>query len=258
MTDGNTNSLERSGSKDGPGQNGVPVEVPGGAVTVLLILDDEANRRSTRAALDGLPGVKLVGERSELRSGLLLARQLRPRIVLLDLPDAYEEALSAAGSFKLDSPDVALFLMSNSLDPQVLLKAIRAGAQEVLKKPLDKAVLQEAVERVSRSGAARSAGVTRARSIISVFGPKGGVGASTIAANLAVSFKVRFGVSAVLADFDHASGTSAHILGLKPERSIADLVRAPQIDSPRHGLHRRRRGNEREYEQQPAGASRPA
>ena len=237
MSDGTSNSngngtTNGHAAKSGVGQGGGPSETSNGTVSLLLILDDDANVRSTRAALEGLPGVEVVGERSELRSGLLLARQLRPRIVLLDLPDAYEEALSAAGSFKMDSPDVALFLMSNSLDPQVLLKAIRAGAQEVLKKPLDKAVLQEAVERVSRSGAARSAGETRARSIITVFGPKGGVGASTIAANLAVSFKVRYGVSAVIADFDHASGTAANILGLKAERSIADLVRAPQIDSP--------------------------
>lgn len=202
-----------------------------GPVTLLLILDDEKNRGGTRLALESLPGVEVVGERSELRSGLLLARQLRPRVVLLDLPDACEDALSAAGSFKLDSPDVALFLMSNTLDPQVLLKAIRAGAQEVLKKPLDRALLQEAVERVSRSGAARSAGETRARSIITVFGPKGGVGTSTIAANLAVSLKVQFGMTTALADFDHASGDAAHLLGLKAEHSIADLVRAPRIDS---------------------------
>jgi len=202
-------------------------------ITLLLILSDEKVRGSTRAALEGLPGVELVGERSELRSGLLLARQLRPRVVLLDLPDINsDEALSAAGSFKLDSPDVALFLMSNTLDPQVLLKAIRSGAQEVLKKPLDKVLLQEAVERVSRSGAARSAGETRARSIITVFGPKGGVGTSTIAANLAVSLKVHFGVTTALADFDHASGDAANLLGLKAEHSIADLVRAARVDSP--------------------------
>jgi len=211
---------------------GEPESNGSGSITVLLILGDGKVRDGTRAALEGLPGVEVVGERSELRSGLLLARQLRPRIVLLDLPDAYEEALGAAGSFKLDAPDIALFLLSNSLDPQVLLKAIRSGAQEVLKKPLDKVHLQEAVERVSRSGAARSAGETRARSIITVFGPKGGVGTSTIAANLAVTLKTHFGVTAALADFDHASGDAANLLGLKAEHSIADLVRAPRIDSP--------------------------
>ena len=202
-------------------------------ISLLLIVNGARDSAPIRAALEGLPGVEVVGERTEIRSGLLLARQLRPRVVLLDLPDLNsDDALSMAGSFKLDAPDIALFLMSNTLDPQVLLKAIRSGAQEVLKKPLDKALLQEAVERVSRSGAARSAGETRARSIITVFGPKGGVGTSTIAANLAVTFKAHYNMTAALVDFDHASGDAANLLGLKAERSIADLVRAPRVDSP--------------------------
>src|SRR5689334_16015759 len=114
-----TNNIGGPGATPG----GSPESNGSGMISLLLILSDEKVRGSTRAALEGLPGVELVGERSELRSGLLLARQLRPRIVLLDLPDTNsDEALSVAGSFKLDSPDVALFLMSNTLDPQVLLK----------------------------------------------------------------------------------------------------------------------------------------
>lgn len=202
-----------------------------GAVTVLLILEDEENRRATRAALQGLSGVEIVGERSELRSGLLLARQRAPRVVILDMPENYDEALTAAGHFKLDAPETALFLLSNTLDPQLLLKAIRAGAQEVLKKPLDRALLQEAVERVSRSGAARSASGTRARSIVTLFTIKGGVGSSTVAANLAVALKSCMNVETVLADFDAQTGSSAHLLGLKAERSMSDLLRAPRIDS---------------------------
>jgi pilus assembly protein CpaE len=214
------------------GQGGSPDSGRPDAITVLLILEDEQNRRGTQAALSGLPGVEVVGERFELRSGLLLARQRHPRIVLLDLPDNYEEALNAAGQFKMDLPDTALFLMSNNLDPQLLLRAIRAGAQEVLKKPLDRAQLQDAVERVSRSGAARSGTGSRARSITTLFSTKGGVGTTMVAANLAVSMKAHLGVDSVaLVDFDPQSSGAAHLLGLKAERSIADLVRAARLDS---------------------------
>lgn len=202
------------------------------AVTILLILEDESNRRSTRTALNGLAGVEIVGERFELRSGLLLARQRHPRIVLLDMLDNYEEALNAAGQFKMDMPDTALFLLSNNLDPQLLLRAIRAGAQEVLKKPLDRALLQEAVERVSRSGAARSAAGTRARSITTLFSTKGGIGTTVVAANLAVAMKAHLNVDNVaLVDFDAQSSGAAHVLGLKAERSISDLLRSPRLDS---------------------------
>ncbi len=220
-------------ARNGGAEHANGVAAPGvGALSVLLILEDEVNARATRGALEGLPGVKIVGERSDLRSGLQLARQLRPWIVLLDLPAAYDEALTAAGNFKLDVPGCALFLMSNSLDPQLLLRAIRAGAQEVLKKPLDRGLLQEAVERVSRSGAARSAGETRARSILTVFSHKGGVGVTTVAANLAVAMRTQLEVGSVaLADFDQASGDAAHMLGMKSERSMADLLRTQRVDS---------------------------
>ena len=226
-----------AGGASGPGGPGHGTDGHGqahgaGALTALLILEDEANLRATRSALDGLPGVKVLGERTDLRNGLLLARQLRPRIVLLDLPAAYEDALTAAGNFKLDAPESALFLLSNSLDPQLLLRAIRAGAQEVLKKPLDRGLLQEAIERVSRSGAARSAGGTQARSILTVFSNKGGMGVTTVAANLAVAMKTQYELgSVVLADFDQASGDAANVLGMKADRSVSDLVRAQRLDS---------------------------
>ena len=224
--DGNT----RNGSANG--QGGSPESGRPNAITVLLILEDEVNRRGTQSTLNSLPGVEVVGERFELRSGLLLARQRHPRIVLLDLPDNYDEALNAAGQFKMDLPDTALFLLTNNLDPQLLLRAIRAGAQEVLKKPLDRALLQDAVERVSRSGAARSGTGSRARSITTLFSTKGGVGTTMVAANLAVAMKSHLGVDSVaLVDFDQQSSGAAHLLGLKAEKSIADLVRAQRLDS---------------------------
>ena len=220
----------RNGSTNG--QGGSPESGRPNAITVLLILEDEQNRRGTQATLSSLAGVEVVGERNELRSGLLLARQRHPRIVLLDLPDHYEEALNAAGQFKMDLPDTALFLLTNNLDPQLLLRAIRAGAQEVLKKPLDRALLQEAVERVSRSGAARSGTGSRARSITTLFSTKGGVGTTMVSANLAVAMKSHLGVDSVaLVDFDAQSSGAAHLLGLKAEKSIADLVRAQRLDS---------------------------
>jgi pilus assembly protein CpaE len=218
-------------SPNGNGAAGFRAPVGPEPMTTLLILEDESSRQLTSSLLRGIPGIEVTGERHELRSGLLLARQKHVRLVILDLPKDYEESMQAAAQFKLDAPDTALFLVGNNLDPQFLLKAIRAGAQEVLKKPLDRALLQEAIERVSRSGAARSAAGSRARSIITVFTTKGGVGSTTLAANLAVSLKAQYGVETVLADFESQAGGAAHVLGLKGGRSINDLLRAPRLDS---------------------------
>lgn len=230
----NGNGAGHGNGAGGSGHGGVhsPRPVTGQEpMTTLLILEDEASRPLTLSMLRGIPGIEIVGERHELRSGLLLARQKHARLVVLDLSKDYDESLQAAAQFKMDAPDTALFLLGGSLDPQFLLKAIRAGASEVLKKPLDRALLQEAIERVSRSGAARSAAGSRARSIITVFTTKGGVGSTTLSSNLAVSLKAQYGVETVLADFESQAGGSANVLGLKTDRSINDLLRAPRLDS---------------------------
>jgi hypothetical protein len=68
----------RNGSSNGR-ESGPGGAVPGhDRVSILLILEDEQNRRSTRAALQGLAGVEVVGERfAERENGFLVARFTR-------------------------------------------------------------------------------------------------------------------------------------------------------------------------------------
>lgn len=59
--------------------------------------------------------------------------------------------------------------------------------------------------------------------VICLFSTKGGVGRTTLAANLAVSFAAQ-GHRAALVDFDLQSGACDFVLGVTPEKTIADLV----------------------------------
>ena len=65
-----------------------------------------------------------------------------------------------------------------------------------------------------------------------MFSTKGGIGTTVVAANLAVAMKAHLNVDSVaLADFDAQSSGAAHVLGLKAEHSISDLLRSPRLDS---------------------------
>jgi pilus assembly protein CpaE len=199
-------------------------------ITAVLIHGDDYERGQLRLALEALPGVQIAGERSDLRSGIALAHQVRPTILAMELAQPVDEGLHAASHFKMEHPDCAIFLVSEVFDPETLLRALRAGAQEVLRHPLDRAALREAVERVSRQLAKKS-GTGVSRGIISVFSNKGGAGVSTLAANLAISLKRLSGREVALADFDIHSGDAAFMLGLSPTRSLGDVLAAPKIDS---------------------------
>jgi pilus assembly protein CpaE len=199
-------------------------------LSVVLVHRDDYERGQLRLALEALPGVQVMGERSELRSGIALAHQVRPVILVLELAQPVEDGLHAASQFKMEHPDCAIFLSTEIFDPDTLLRALRAGAQEVLRRPLDRGALREAVERVQRQ-LARKSGSGASRGVITVFSNKGGCGVSTIAANLAISLKRLSGREVALADLDVHSGDAAFMLGLHPARSLGDVLAAPKIDS---------------------------
>jgi pilus assembly protein CpaE len=71
-------------------------------------------------------------------------------------------------------------------------------------------------------------GLTAVRGrIVTVFSPKGGTGKTVIATNLAASLAKHEGKRTLLLDLDLQFGDAAIMLGLKPEKTIFDLVSAP-------------------------------
>lgn len=200
------------------------------ATTVVLVHRDDYERGQLRLALESLSGVQIAGERSDLRAGIALGHQARPNLFIMELSHPVEDGLNAASQFKLEHPDCAIFLVTEVFDPETLLRALRAGAQEVLRRPLDRGALREAIERVQRQ-AQKKSGSGSSRGVITVFSNKGGAGVSTIATNLAISLKRLTGREVALADFDIHSGDAAFMLGLAPTKSLGDVLAAPKIDS---------------------------
>jgi pilus assembly protein CpaE len=199
-------------------------------LSVVLVHRNDFERGQLRAAFEALSGVQISGERSDLRAGLALAHSVTPGILVLELAQPVDDVLNAASHYRLEHPDAAIFFAAEVFDPETLLRAMRAGAQEILRRPLDRSALTAAVDRVAAL-TARKLGGGVLRSVIAVFSNKGGSGVSTIATNLAVSLRHETGREVALADFDHQSGDVAFMLGLSPARSMSDVLSAPRMDS---------------------------
>ena len=200
------------------------------ALSVVVVHRNDHERAQLRGALEALSGVQVAGDRADLRGGVALAHQTRPAILVLELAQPIEDSLTAASQFKLEHPDVAIFFSTEIFDPDTLLRAMRVGATEVLRRPLDRAALTQAVERVAAL-TARKHGGTSSRQVFTVFSNKGGQGVSTIATNLALGLKKASGSEVALVDFDYHSGDVAFLLGLDIRRSLGDVIAASKIDS---------------------------
>ncbi|MBV8673340.1 MAG: AAA family ATPase [Acidobacteriaceae bacterium] len=98
-------------------------------------------------------------------------------------PEAAQE--SAAFLQQLFFGRIFIAALSARHDSDLLLKAMRAGCNEILRKPLDEAELTETLGRQNKQWLANTGQSRTAGKVLSFFGSKGGVGTTTIAVNLA-------------------------------------------------------------------------
>lgn len=115
-----------------------------------------------------------------------------------------------------DRPGMRVVVVLPALDRAAVVRAVKAGAADVLAMPVSARELSAALSAAGRDG---QRGAIRA-----VLGATGGAGATTLAVNLA-DHLARRGASAALVDLDVELGAVAHALDLKPAFTLADVAR---------------------------------
>ena len=193
-------------------------------ISVVVIDPDDKSRQSLKTLLKGVQRVKIAAETSDLNRGFEKIGELKPNIVMLDLSPNAEQALKMAERITQSFPHSTLFVTSFQIVPEIIIKAMRAGAREFLFKPLNRDELVNAIKSAARAQGQRSAEVNYGAKILSVFGAKGGVGTTTIATNLAVSLAQHTKKAVLLIDLNLQFGNAALFLNVQPEYSIVDLA----------------------------------
>ena len=127
--------------------------------------------------------------------------------------------------------------MSVQDDVQLFRQAMLAGAREFLTKPFSGQELIQSIRRVYEhsdrpevgrpsaavSVAAPAIPIKNGR-IVSVFSPKGGVGRTTMAVNLALALRRSTDATVAVVDGSLQFGDVGILLGLQPNKTIVDLL----------------------------------
>ena len=139
-----------------------------------------------------------------------------------------EASAALADMLRVTRPAVSVILIRRRVDTSVLAEALRSGMREVVDER-DLTGLGSAVTRAHQVWQALSGSTStpedgsRGR-LITVFSPKGGVGKTTLAVNLALALAEGGAKKVCVVDLDLAFGDIAITLQLFPARTIADTV----------------------------------
>ncbi|WP_432930570.1 response regulator transcription factor [Microbispora sp. CA-135349] len=132
-------------------------------IRVLLADDQALVRAGFRALLDAQEGMTVVGEAGDGEQAVLLTRDLRPDVVLMDIRMPGTDGLTATRRIgdDLGLTDVKIIMLTTFELDEYVFEALRGGASGFLVKDTEPAELIQAVRVVASGDALLSPGVTR-------------------------------------------------------------------------------------------------
>ncbi len=210
----------------------------------VLIVDDIADTRDNLTKLLGFePDLEVAGTAATGQDAIALAKKERPDAILMDINMPEMDGITATEIISNTVPESPIIMMSVQGEQDYLRRSMLAGAREFLVKPFSADELVNAIrhvhelEKVKRARYAQAAPAGAApppagaaagpelSKVITLFSPKGGVGRTTIATNLAVALHTSTGKPVALVDGSLPFGDIGVILNMNPKaKTIADLV----------------------------------
>jgi pilus assembly protein CpaE len=207
----------------------------------VLIVDDIPETRDHLTKLLGFESdIDVVGAAASGAEAVSMAVSLLPDVVLMDINMPDMDGIATTELLAVKCPTAAVVMMSVQGEADYLRRSMLAGAREFLVKPFSSDELTASIRQVwmrerdkqSRivvpaAAAAASNGTEGSEPgvVVAIFSPKGGVGRTTIAVNLAVAAASLGGKRVALMDGCFQFGDVGVLLNLNPKnKSIADLA----------------------------------
>jgi DNA-binding NarL/FixJ family response regulator len=118
-------------------------------ITVLLVDDHALVRRGFRRILEDEAHIKVVGEAGDGREAIQLARELTPKVVLMDLAMPGMNGLEATKKILTTCPESSVLMLSMHSEDTWVQRAVDAGARGYILKNAVDLDLGSAIRRVA-------------------------------------------------------------------------------------------------------------
>lgn len=209
-------------------------------INVLVVADATATRMEVVDAIKQEANLQLVGAAASPSQALSAVRDAQPDVVLIDETLDNTNTLPLMEDLAARHPELTLIAMTRDGHMEFVRQAMLAGARGFVTTPLSDGELSQVLGQIRRLELTRQTGLPTARplkphvalgTVIAVYSPKGGVGKTTLTANLGVALAKITGGRVALVDGNPQFGHLGLVLNVHGNYSVMDLLtRSDDLD----------------------------
>ena len=222
----------QAASRPAVGQPGKQPPARGARAGCVAFVNDPQSRAAIQAVCQPRQEKFTLNEGGSRDAAEYVARNALPRILIIDISDSDQPmdallpVLAAAGE------STRVIAIGNTNDIALYRELVEAGVTDYLAKPLTDRAILSAVHRAEGADAAAKVPTSEQSRVIVVMGSRGGVGASTAAANIAWFLAEERRRKTILLDLDLQFGTISLAFDIEPSRGLREAMQQPnRIDS---------------------------
>jgi DNA-binding NarL/FixJ family response regulator len=130
-------------------------------ISVLIVEDDERFRDAFATVVNGAPDLRLLGTATDLPQGLLLLREFRPQVLLVDLGLPSGSGIELIRHAHAHLPQTDVMVVSVFGDEPHVMASLEAGATGYLLKDAQPADLAEQIRSLRAGGSPISPVIAR-------------------------------------------------------------------------------------------------
>jgi DNA-binding NarL/FixJ family response regulator len=132
------------------------------SVRVLLADDHDILRRGLKMLLSMQQGIQVVGEARTGQEAIVMAKELMPDVVLMDITMPNMDGLEACQIIRKEQPATQVLMLTMHESEEYFLQALRMGAAGYLVKKAAPSDLQMAISSIAQGGAFLYPGLAKA------------------------------------------------------------------------------------------------
>jgi pilus assembly protein CpaE len=186
-------------------------------LALVVSNDEQFRKQAERLMRSGSVPIGVLDEGSQ--SGATT-----PDVIVVDIRHDTTSGVATLERVRAAAGNAAIFAIANATEPELILQAMRAGANEFFTWPPVMETFEGAIRRTAARREAQQGGSGSTTTTLAFFGAKGGAGTTTVAVNCAVDLSRLTKRATVIVDLKRGLGEVALFLGIRPRFTVLDAI----------------------------------